>query len=292
MLNEVWQTLEQKLSVHLNVRFRIAQCDRISGGDINESFLISDGSKNFFVKINQKHFYKLFEQEAYALSQIYQTGQIKCPKVILFSQSAQYSFLVLEFISLTNASAMQWRLMGKALAQLHKNTSHGQFGWQYDNYIGSTVQPNIWQSNWREFFAEQRIGWQLQLLKEKAICFGDINHIITRCHDALLNHKVSPCLVHGDLWRGNLGFANNQPIIYDPACYYGDREVDIAMTELFGPLPINFYQSYNDVYPLPVGYEKRKQVYNFYHILNHANIFAGNYIEQAQAMLSRILASH
>jgi len=175
---------------------------------------------------------------------------------------------------------------------MHQQSSHGQFGWQQDNYICNTQQPNDWQRNWRTFFAEQRIGWQLQLLAEKSIKLGHIEHIISICHDALLHHQVTPCLVHGDLWQGNLGFSETGVYIFDPASYYGDREVDIAMTELFGRMPEEFYQGYQNTYPLDKGYDQRKVVYNFYHILNHANLFGGVYIEQSKASLSRILALH
>ena len=173
---------------------------------------------------------------------------------------------------------------------MHYETRHGQFGWQHDNYIGSTIQPNQWSSNWTTFFADQRIAWQLQLLSERSIILGNIEHIAQVCHDALLHHQVTPCLVHGDLWQGNTGFSGEQAMIFDPACYYGDREVDIAMTELFGHFPDDFYHGYQAEYPLDDGYGQRKLVYNFYHILNHANIFGGIYIDQAKAALSRIMS--
>ncbi len=217
---------------------------------------------------------------------------MNCPNVITLGTTLDKSFLVLSYFAFESPVLQDWYQLGQQLALMHKHATHGQFGWQDDNFIGHTLQPNHWQSNWRTFFAEQRIAWQLQLLKEKSITLGDIDHIANTCHDVLLHHQVTPSLVHGDLWQGNIGFTEHSPVIFDPACYYGDREVDIAMTELFGKLPEQFYQGYQETYPLAHHYEQRKLVYNFYHILNHANLFGGIYIEQSKAMLSRIFALH
>ncbi len=173
---------------------------------------------------------------------------------------------------------------------MHQLTTQPQFGWQEDNYIGTTIQPNKWSNNWRTFFIEQRIAWQLQLLQEKSITFGDTEHILALCKEVLQHHQVQPSLLHGDLWQGNIGFTSNAAYVFDPACYYGDREVDIAMTELFGHFPQAFYDGYQQQFPLSNNYEQRKLLYNFYHILNHCNLFAGQYITQAKAILSRLFA--
>jgi len=288
----MWSTIESAIESATQQSFSIKHKKSATGGDINDCYWISNYHQNYFVKLNDKNKLDNFESEAYALKQIQTTEQIACPHVITSGTTLDKSFLVLNYIPFNTPQCDSWYQLGKQLALLHKTTTHGQFGWQHDNYIGTTVQPNKWQSNWRSFFAEQRIGWQLQLLYEKSIKLGNIDHISQVCHDALLHHKVKPSLVHGDLWHGNMGFCNKQPVIFDPACYYGDREVDVAMTELFGQLPDEFYQGYQDTFPLPTSYEKRKLVYNFYHILNHANLFGGVYIEQSKAALSRILSIH
>jgi len=286
----MWQDVEQAIKRETGDAFKIRDKQAISGGDINQAFKVSNGDKDYFVKINDKDHISHFEAEAYALEQIDKVHQISCPRVIAYDSSTEQSFLILNFIPFCSASSTNWYILGQQLAHMHKKSSHGQYGWQTDNYIGDTLQPNTWSSNWRTFFAEQRIAWQLQLLSEKSVKLGDIDHIAEVCHDALLHHITNPCLVHGDLWQGNLGFTKSEAVIFDPACYYGDREVDIAMTELFGYLPKEFYQGYQDVYPLKQGFEQRKVIYNFYHILNHANLFGGVYIEQAKAILSRIMS--
>lgn len=270
--------------------FLINEKQLISSSEINTCYAISNENQSFFVKINDKAHTSHFECEAYNLTKLKETGIFSSPHVIDIGETLDKAFLILSHLKFQRPSTANWQQFGRALAQMHKETTHGQFGWQTDNYIGETIQPNIWQSNWRTFFSEQRIGWQLQLLKEKSIHIGDIEHIVMLCHDALLHHQAEPCLVHGDLWQGNFGFVDNQAVLFDPACYYGDREVDLAMTELFGNFPDAFYQGYLEYFPLDDGFEKRKIVYNFYHVLNHANMFGNDYIKQAKAMLARIIS--
>jgi len=288
----MWQTIQRSIQESIDSSFEIKHKKLATGGDINLSYWISNYNQNYFVKINNKDHLSHFESEAYALEQIKSSQHISCPEVITTGTTLDKSFLVLNYIPFETPASNDWYQLGEQLALMHKDSAHGQFGWQHDNYIGDTLQPNAWQSNWRTFFAEQRIAWQLQLLSEKSIRLGNIDHIAQVCHDALLHHQVTPRLVHGDLWQGNMGFCQHTPVIFDPACYYGDREVDIAMTELFGQLPSEFYQGYQDVLPLDEGYEYRRTIYNFYHILNHANLFGGVYIEQSKATLSRILSLH
>jgi fructosamine-3-kinase len=298
----MWHIIEQAISADTGEPFIIKEKKSLSaslssgstidanGRPLNLSFMISNGKRSFFVKLNSKENLINFQAEAYSLKQLKQITHIPCPNVTTIGISLDRSFLVLDYISFSKARPVLWYQLGQQLAQMHQETSHGQFGWQHDNFIGNTIQPNHWSSNWTTFFSQQRIAWQLQLLSEKSIMLGDIDHIANICHDALSHHYVTPCLVHGDLWQGNTGFTFDEGMIFDPACYYGDREVDVAMTELFGHFPDDFYHGYQAEYPLDNGYEQRKIIYNFYHILNHANIFGGIYIEQAKATLSRIIS--
>ncbi|WP_286266898.1 fructosamine kinase family protein [Thalassotalea atypica] len=286
----MWNHIEQAISQATNTDFHINDKAVITGGDINLSYSLTNSTQQFFVKINDKQNLSLFEAEAFALQQINAQSPFHSPMPICYGETLDKSFLVLEMLDLISANNEQWFELGQQLAIMHKQSQHGQFGWDEDNYIGSNLQPNAWSSNWSVFFAEQRIAWQLQLLSEKSIRLGDIEHISQMCHDGLQHHRVSPCLIHGDLWQGNVGFTNSGPTIFDPASYYGDREADIAMTELFGQFPAAFYQGYEEQYPLPKHYEQRKQIYNFYHVLNHANLFGGVYIEQAKAIMQRILS--
>jgi fructosamine-3-kinase len=166
----------------------------------------------------------------------------------------------------------------------------GVFGWDINNTIGSTVQINNWTANWAEFWAEHRIGYQLKLARRRGGHFPQGERLLKVIPELLAGYEPQPSLVHGDLWGGNAGVTSaGEPVIFDPAAYFGDREVDIAMTELFGGFPAEFYRGYNQVGPLDLGYEKRKTLYNLYHILNHFNLFGGSYASQANQMINRIL---
>ena len=285
----MWRCIEQEISESLEQEFIILHKEEISGGDISRSYLITDNRRKFFVKVNRKSFLSNFEAESSSLSTLAHQDIIRVPGVICCGITLNNSFLVLEYLSLHTGTDEQWYDAGINLARLHQTTSQGMFGWDSENFIGETVQVNEWRKNWSVFFAEQRIGWQLQLLAEKDIYLGDIQRIQDCCHDLLEHHKPNPSLLHGDLWHGNIAFADDEAVIYDPACYYGDREADIAMTELFGRLPEPFYQGYQQQYPLSPRYEERKELYNFYHILNHCNLFGGIYIPRAKKFIENYL---
>jgi fructosamine-3-kinase len=197
-----------------------------------------------------------------------------------------------------SGSTQAWEEMGRSLAAMHQanppqpsSTKDGKtaFGWNYNNTIGSTPQINTWTSNWATFFAEHRLGYQFQLAKRRGGHFPHQDKLLAVV-ETLLNHQPQPSLVHGDLWGGNAAITTSgEPVILDPATYVGDREVDIAMTELFGGFAAAFYRGYNQVWPLDDGYKQRKTLYNLYHILNHFNLFGGGYGSQANRMIEQIL---
>jgi fructosamine-3-kinase len=231
----------------------------------------------------------MFEAEALALRQIEQTNAIHVPTPICFGITDQHSYLVLERLDL--AGSGDWQAMGRQLADLHRKPSADAFGWQRNNTIGSTPQINAWSSAWADFFSQQRLSYQLQLAQRRGGRFPR-SHILLEAVPKLLDHQPQPALVHGDLWSGNAAFtAAGQPVIFDPAAYYGDPEVDLAMTELFGGFPAGFYQGYQQVSAIAEGYQQRKAIYNLYHILNHFNQFGGGYESQANRMIEQILAS-
>ncbi|WP_440905000.1 fructosamine kinase family protein [Catenovulum sp. SX2] len=283
----MWHQVEIDLSAHLSAEVKILDKHNISGGDISQAFVINTTAGDYFVKVNQHDFYENFACEALALSKIAKTDCIKTPKVVVLNTSHLHSYLVLEFIDFHPFKMADWRQAGIQLAQLHQQDVQAQYGFDANNFIGKTIQNNRWQTNWSTFFAEQRIGFQLELLQEKGISIGDIDEIVATIHGLLKSRKPPAALLHGDLWQGNIGCAV-EPVLFDPASYYGDPETDIAMTELFGRFPEEFYAGYQSVAPLDSGYNKRKHIYNFYHILNHANLFAGSYIQQSKDYLLQI----
>ena len=210
----MWHCIEQAISIETGKPFYISTTQEISLGGtkasaftslldnkappLNLTFKVSDGQRSYFIKINNKDYLENFQAEAYSLKQLNTLANIASPKVTTLGTSLDKSFLVLDYIDFSKAKPILWYQLGQQLAQMHYETRHGQFGWQHDNYIGSTIQPNQWSSNWTTFFADQRIAWQLQLLSERSIILGNIEHIAQVCHDALLHHQVTPCLDHGD----------------------------------------------------------------------------------------------
>jgi fructosamine-3-kinase len=168
-----------------------------------------------------------------------------------------------------------WAALARMLAKLHRTTGP-RFGWGSDNWIGLSPQKNVWSDDWPEFF------WRYRLLPQLS------RANLTEDFDIKVFFKYYtpiPSLLHGDLWSGNVGFTPKGPVIFDPAVYFGDREADIAMTELFGGFPDSFYEAYNRELPLDAGYGRRKHLYNLYHLLNHLNLFGSGYLGQVKETL-------
>lgn len=280
----MWEQIAEHISRSIG-HFTIRQRQSVGGGSINRAFLIADGDRRFFVKTNDPSGVAMFEAEALGLSQIQQTGTMRVPRPICWGVGTS-SYLVLEWLTLSRDGP--WEHMGGHLAAMHRTTSGSGFGWHRSNTIGSTLQPNPWTADWGEFFTRHRLGFQLQLAKGK-LNPDACNRLLAAVPRFFSDYRPRPALVHGDLWSGNAGFCASGPVIYDPAVYFGDREVDLAMSELFGGFPPTFYQGYQQAYPLDAGYERRKTLYNLYHILNHLNLFGGAYASQAERMIQKIL---
>ncbi|MFV8440407.1 fructosamine kinase family protein, partial [Vibrio owensii] len=270
----MWQAISQQLSDTLMFEYQITEKVKLSGGDISESYMINDGEQRYFVKLNDRDFLAKFEVEAESLHLLRETSTLFVPEVVLVGKTKTHSFIILNYLPTKPLEdASNSFKFGQQLARLHLWGEQKEFGFDSDNYIGSTLQPNQWHKKWCVFFAEQRIGWQLQLLKEKGVSLVDIDDFIDVVKQLLANHSPQPSLLHGDLWNGNVALTPAGPISFDPACYWGDRECDLAMTELFGGFQPDFYQGYESVAPLSAGYEERKDIYNLYHVLNHCNLF-------------------
>ena len=178
------------------------------------------------------------------------------------------------------------------MAELHR-TKGERFGYESDNYIGATPQPNEWSNSWVEFFRERRLGFQVRLLEERGYATPELLEKATALMgklDALIGrHPVEPSLLHGDLWSGNyMSDADGMPVLIDPAVYYGDREADLAMTELFGRFDAKFYAAYKKSHPLAAGYDQRRDIYNLYHLLNHLNLFGLSYMPGVMEILRRL----
>jgi protein-ribulosamine 3-kinase len=235
----------------------------------------------------------MFAAEFEGLKEISGIGAIYAPAPIVHGEAGSQAFLVLEYLEFGASSQQAQRLLGHQLAELHRH-KQPYFGWHRDNTIGSTQQVNTRSEEWIDFWRERRLGYQLQLATRNGYA-GRLYTQGERLCSALAGlfdgYRPQPSLLHGDLWAGNSATdRQGRPVIFDPACYYGDRETDIAMTELFGGYGRDFYQSYNESWPLDAGYSVRKTLYNLYHILNHLNLFGGGYQRQAENMTLQLLA--
>lgn len=284
----MWQEISDRISEATAEKFEVSQCASVSGGSINQAYLVADDRRKFFVKTNGAEKVGMFEAEVIALSQIYATKTMLVPQPVCWGVTDRIAYIVMEWIELGHKQ--DWNLFGTMLAAMHRVTNH-KFGWQQQNTIGSTPQINTWNQDWVEFFSEQRLGYQLQLAQRKGFRSSiPTGKLLEAATSFFHNYNPQPSMVHGDLWGGNAGFSDRgEPVIYDPALYFGDREVDIAMTELFGGFPAQFYQAYDLAFPLDPGYKQRKTLYNLYHILNHFNLFGGGYGSQANRMIESII---
>lgn len=283
--------LEVAVSRASGTSFRARNTQAVHGGDISQAFTLSDGIRSFFVKIQPAARIDMFDAEAAGLTELAHANAVRVPQLVCQGVAAGQAYLVLEHLSLKpHGNAAQ---LGRRLAQQH-GISAPQFGWSRDNWIGATPQPNAWRERWVDFWREQRLGFQLRLAAAKGY-----DGALQRDGEALMagldgffaDEHPAPSLLHGDLWGGNHGYlADGEPVIFDPAVYFGDRECDLAMSELFGGFAPAFYAAYREAWPLDAGYAVRKTLYNLYHILNHANLFGGGYAAQAARMTSQLLA--
>ncbi|MFO7543657.1 MAG: fructosamine kinase family protein [Thiobacillus sp.] len=271
--------------------FTVRTTQAVSGGDISQAFRVGDGARTFFVKVQPALRLDMFEAEASGLAELARARAVRVPDVVCHGTVAGQAYLVLEYLPLApGGDAAQ---LGRQLAQQHR-VSAPQFGWSRDNWIGATLQPNAWREGWIEFWREQRLGFQLRLAAQNGH-----GGTLQRNGEALMSHldalfatyTPASSLLHGDLWGGNHAYlADGSPVIFDPAVYVGDRECDLAMSELFGGFAPAFYAAYREAWPLDAGYATRKTLYNLYHILNHANLFGGGYAAQAARMTAQLLA--
>lgn len=283
------QHVNQHISSVLDVNFK-GEMFPAGGGCINQAFRVEDQEHErvYFVKINHEHLLDMFETETRGLESVAATRSINVPKPLCHGRADGKAYLVMEWIDLDSSG--DWREMGEKLAQLHNASVSNCFGWDRNNYIGSIEQDNTQEDSWATFFSEHRLRPQFERCERRGGRFVDYPTLLELVPQVLQDRNVPPSLVHGDLWSGNLAFSQSGvPVVYDVACYWGDGEVDLAMTELFGRLPNDFYTGYDAVRPIDPGYKKRRTLYNLYHILNHFNLFGGGYGLQANAMIGDLL---
>jgi fructosamine-3-kinase len=271
---------------------RAARWVNLGGTPLNATWRLDAGRERFFVKTNSAARMPMLEAEAAGLRELARGKAIRVPAPVTCGDADGVAFLALEWLDF--AGGGRDAALGAGLAQLHR-TSAPAHGWHRDNTIGTTPQDNAWTSDWATFFRDRRIAPQLALTAGKGHggrLQREGEKLLAAIPALLAGHAPAPSLLHGDLWSGNAArLASGEPVIFDPAVHFGDREADLAMTELFGGFGNDFHAAYTEAWPLAPGYATRRTLYNLYHVLNHLNLFGGGYRAQAEAMIAGLLAS-
>lgn len=267
----------------------------VAGGSINSCYRVADRSgRVWFLKVNAADCAGMFAAELDGLRELRAAIAVRVPEPVASGAADDAAWLLMEHLDLEPGSAAAAARLGERLALQHRHGSE-RWGWRRDNTIGSTPQPNGWHEDWLAFWRERRLGFQLALAARQGhgASLGDRGQrLLDRLPRFFEGYRPVPSLLHGDLWGGNWAMAGNgEPVIFDPAVYYGDREADVAMTELFGGFPRDFHAAYERAWPLDAGYRVRRDIYNLYHVLNHLNLFGGGYLGQAIGLMDRLLAA-
>lgn len=288
-----WTKIAEQISGATGMSFAVEGASSVGGGCINQAHRIEGNGRRFFVKLNNSVSLSMFEAEAAGLQELHDSHTLRVPVPVCWGNNSSAAWLVLEYLEMGKASRSGGAALGSGLAAMH-HVSSEEFGWIRNNTIGATPQINEHSTDWIGFWRKYRLGYQLQLAKANGYS-GRIQtqgeRLIEQLDVFFPAMQPVASLLHGDLWSGNYSFdGTGQPVVFDPAVYFGDRETDIAMTELFGGFPDAFYAAYREAYPLDPGYTTRKTLYNLYHILNHLNLFGSGYLRQAEQMTGQLLS--
>jgi len=291
------QRIAQSIGDALEIHLEATATERVSGGCIHEAWKLSaetaGGSRHFFVKTNTLDSKPMFAAEAEGLAAIRTAGCVGVPGTIVVDDDEERAWLVLEWLELTPLAPASAAALGTALAAQHR-LPQSHFGWERDNFVGASPQVNGFSDRWLDFWRDKRLVAQLRMaarnrLPSKLIDRGE--RLASDCDALFRGYEPQRSLLHGDLWGGNASsLPDGTPVVFDPAVYVGDRECDLAMTELFGGFPPDFKAAYSTAFPIDDGYRARRDFYNLYHVLNHANLFAGGYVAQAGTVVERLLA--
>lgn len=291
------RTLAGAISDATQAHFELASVEPVGGGCIHRALAIhgetAEGTRTCFAKVNEASSAPMFAAEADGLAALREAKALRVPAEIARGDDGEHAWIVLEWLDLVPLDARSAGRLGSALAAQH-GMPREKFGWARDNFIGASPQLNGWSEEWLPFWREKRLFAQLRLaahnrLPSRMIDRGE--RLAADCEAFFRHHRPAKSLLHGDLWGGNAAaLADGTPVVFDPAVYVGDREADLAMTELFGGFPADFHAAYRSAFPIDDGYPVRRDLYNLYHLLNHANLFAGGYVRQAEQSIERLLA--
>jgi fructosamine-3-kinase len=280
----MFNSIESVLKNHFGAAFTINERSPLYGGDINQVYKLLTSEGTFVVKINQSGLPNLFETEAKGLELLQKNSGFHIPSVVTVGTTENGDFILMEYISSGMKTPNYWEQFGKELALMHQQTQEN-FGLDHNNYIGSLPQSNDLHETWSSFYLHERILKQLDLLGGQ-LSFSQQQLNSLQLNIETLFSEEAPSLLHGDLWSGNcMVDESNNPALIDPAVYYGHREIDIAMTLLFGGFDQQFYASYNEVFPLESNWRDRVEMCQLYPLLVHANLFGGHYINSCRNII-------
>ncbi len=262
----------------------------VSGGDISAAWRLTTDNGGCFIKTGPPSSAAMFAAEAEGLSTIAASNTIRTPAVLADGLTETAAYLALEWLVLERGNEAVEGRLGEHLAAMHRVTKP-RFGWHRDNTIGLTRQDNQWNDDWVAFFCERRLGSQFRLAASNGFG-GELQaegaKLLKRLPIYFDSDQPTASLLHGDLWGGNWARCGDQPVLFDPAVYYGDRETDLAMTRLFGGFGPGFYAAYEASWPLRDGHRERRYLYQLYHVLNHLNLFGSSYLAQAMQLIDKL----
>lgn len=284
LLDAIGLVLKQSQNLNAPVFF-----DKRVAKGINDCVRLKAGDRYFFAKINSAELFPhMFPLEAEGLKLIRRSGSVTVPGVLGFGVAADQQFLLLEWINAGSDTPQAQEQLGIQLARLHRQTSP-MFGLEYDNYIGTLPQVNTYNSSWIDFFIESRIQPLVELSVYKGMGGMELVDLFDALFEKLPNLYPAepPALLHGDLWSGNFMVTNNNPVLFDPAVYYGHREMDLAMTTLFGGFTSEFYDAYAAEFPLEKHWQERLDIWNLYPLLVHLILFGPAYLPQIKSTLKK-----
>ncbi len=295
--DEASLAIAASIAVATKAPFELLDVEPVAGGSRQTALKLAGRTRaartQFFAKVGEADLEPQFAAEAQGLLALRQAGAVRVPGVVAQGKDSERAWIALSWHELQPLDAVSGALLGAALAAQHR-VRQARFGWASDNFIGASVQRNGWRDDWLAFWIERRLVAQLRLaagnrLPSRLIDRGE--RLAADCAAFFGSHFPVPSLLHGDLWSGNArAGADGVPIAFDPAVYVGDREADLAMTELFGGFPPDFHSAYRAAWALDDGYRVRRDFYNVYHRLNHANLFFGDHVRSSEHAIERLLA--
>lgn len=289
-----WPQIAADIGAAAGLEVRSDSLRPVSGGCINSAWQMECDGGQLFVKTNASSALEMFEAEREGLDELLAADALRVPRPLATGVTGSHAWLAMEWIEPGRSRHSTGKDLGIGLARQHRCLAE-QFGWTRDNTIGSTPQINGWCSDWLDFYSNRRIRYQLDLAASNGYPgrLVEAGERLLECvGDLFSDYRPAPSLLHGDLWGGNWAAdSEGSPFLFDPAVYYGDREADLAMTELFGGFGADFYAAYREAWPLDAGYRTRRDFYNLYHVLNHLNLFGSGYLGQSEALLGRLIAA-